>query len=340
MTDLPALTAQALVQIGASDSLAALDELRVHWLGKKGVLTEQLKALGGLSAAERPAAGARINVAKTELQAAIDARRAALEQTSIAQQLAAGRIDVTLPGRGEATGAVHPITRLRLRVEELFRNAGYEVVEGPEVEDEFHNFEALNIPADHPARAMHDTFYLDNGMLLRTHTSPVQIRAMRSRKPPFALIAPGRVYRCDSDVSHSPMFHQLEGLLVDTNVSFANLKSVLHQFMESLFERTLAMRLRPSYFPFTEPSAEVDISCVLCGGQGCRVCKQSGWLEVAGCGMVHPNVFKACGIDAERYTGFAFGFGIERLAMLRYGVNDLRLFYDNDLRFLAQFARG
>jgi phenylalanyl-tRNA synthetase alpha chain len=340
VTDLSALTAQALVQIGASDSLAALDELRVHWLGRKGVLTEQLKALGGMSAAERPAAGARINVAKVELQSAIDARRAALEQAAVAHELAAGRIDVTLPGRGETTGGAHPITRVRLRIEELFRNAGYEVAEGPEVEDEFHNFEALNIPADHPARAMHDTFYLDNGMLLRTHTSPVQIRAMRSRKPPFALIAPGRVYRCDSDVSHSPMFHQVEGLLVDTNVSFANLKSVLHQFMESLFERTLAMRLRPSYFPFTEPSAEVDISCVLCSGQGCRVCKQTGWLEVAGCGMVHPNVFRACGIDAERYTGFAFGFGIERLAMLRYGVNDLRLFYENDLRFLAQFARG
>jgi phenylalanyl-tRNA synthetase alpha chain len=340
VTDLSALTAQALVQIGASDSLAELEELRVHWLGRKGVLTEQLKALGGMSAAERPAAGARINVAKVELQSAIDARRAALEQAAVAHELAAGRIDVTLPGRGETTGGVHPITRMRLRIEELFRNAGYEVAEGPEVEDEFHNFEALNIPADHPARAMHDTFYLDNGMLLRTHTSPVQIRVMRSRKPPFALIAPGRVYRCDSDVSHSPMFHQVEGLLVDTDVSFANLKSVLHQFMESLFERTLAMRLRPSYFPFTEPSAEVDISCVLCSGQGCRVCKQTGWLEVAGCGMVHPNVFKACGIDAQRYTGFAFGFGIERLAMLRYGVNDLRLFYDNDLRFLAQFARG
>jgi phenylalanyl-tRNA synthetase alpha chain len=340
VADLSALTAQALVQIGASDSLAALDELRVHWLGRKGVLTEQLKALGAMSAAERPAAGARINVAKSELQAAIDARRAALERAAVEHELAAGRIDVTLPGRGEATGGAHPITRVRLRIEELFRNAGYEVAEGPEVEDEFHNFEALNIPADHPARAMHDTFYLDNGLLLRTHTSPVQIRAMRSRKPPFALIAPGRVYRCDSDVSHSPMFHQVEGLLVDTNVSFANLKSVLHQFMESLFERTLAMRLRPSYFPFTEPSAEVDISCVLCDGQGCRVCKQTGWLEVAGCGMVHANVFRACGIDAERYTGFAFGFGIERLAMLRYGVNDLRLFYDNDLRFLAQFARG
>jgi len=340
VTDLSALTAQALVQIGACDTLPRLDELRVHWLGKKGVLTEQLKALGALSAAERPAAGARINVAKAELQSAIEARRATLEQEAVARELSAGRIDVTLPGRGEHTGGVHPITRLRLRIEELFRNAGYEVAEGPEVEDEFHNFEALNIPADHPARAMHDTFYLDNGMLLRTHTSPVQVRAMLGRKPPFALIAPGRVYRCDSDVTHSPMFHQVEGLLVDTDVSFANLKSVLHQFMESLFERKLAMRLRPSYFPFTEPSAEVDISCVLCDGQGCRVCKQTGWLEVAGCGMVHPNVFKACNIDAARYSGFAFGFGIERLAMLRYGVNDLRLFYENDLRFLAQFARG
>ncbi len=340
MKDLPALTAQALVQIGACENLAALDELRVHWLGKKGVLTEQLKALGSLKATERPAAGARINTAKGELHSAIDARRAVLEQAAVQHELAAGGIDVTLPGRGETTGGVHPITRLRMRIEELFRNAGYDVADGPEVEDEFHNFEALNIPADHPARAMHDTFYLENGKLLRTHTSPVQVRAMLTRKPPLALIAPGRVYRCDSDMSHSPMFHQVEGLLVDTDVSFANLKSVLHQFMESLFERKLAMRLRPSYFPFTEPSAEVDISCVLCDGQGCRVCKQTGWLEVAGCGMVHPNVFKACGIDPERYTGFAFGFGIERLAMLRYGVNDLRLFFENDLRFLTQFARG
>jgi phenylalanyl-tRNA synthetase alpha chain len=340
VADLAALTAEALAQIGASDSLAALEQLRVHWLGRKGVLTEQLKGLGTISAAERPAAGARINAAKSDVQAAIEARHAALERAAIAQQLSEGSIDVTLPGRGEASGGMHPITRVRLRIEELFQRAGYQVAQGPEVEDEFHNFEALNIPADHPARAMHDTFYLEDGRLLRTHTSPVQVRMMRSGKPPFAVIAPGRVYRCDSDVSHSPMFHQVEGLLVDTDVSFANLKSVLHQFMESLFERSLAMRLRPSYFPFTEPSAEVDISCVLCDGQGCRVCKHTGWLEVAGCGMVHPNVFKACGIDAERYTGFAFGFGIERLAMLRYGVNDLRLFYDNDLRFLAQFARG
>jgi phenylalanyl-tRNA synthetase alpha chain len=340
VADLTTLAEEAQAQVRACASLAALDELRVHWLGRKGVLTEQLKGLGALNPAERPAAGARINEAKAKMQAALETRRAELEQSSIAHKLAAGGLDVTLPGRGEATGAIHPITRVRQRIEELFRHAGYEVLEGPEVEDEFHNFEALNIPADHPARAMHDTFYLDDGRLLRTHTSPVQIRAMLSRKPPLALIAPGRVYRCDSDLSHSPMFHQVEGLLVDTDVSFANLKSVLHQFMESLFERTLSMRLRPSYFPFTEPSAEVDISCVLCDGRGCRVCKHSGWLEVAGCGMVHPNVFKACSIDAERYTGFAFGFGIERLAMLCYGINDVRLFYDNDLRFLAQFARG
>ncbi len=340
MADLSALAEEAEAQVRACASLAVLEDLRVHWLGRKGLLTEQLKGLGALSAAERPAVGARINEAKARVQAALEARRAELEQAAIAAKLAAGGIDITLPGRGEAGGSVHPITRMRLRIEELFRHAGYEVLEGPEVEDEFHNFEALNIPADHPARAMHDTFYLDDGRLLRTHTSPVQIRAMLSRKPPLALIAPGRVYRCDSDVSHSPMFHQVEGLLVDTDVNFANLKSVLHQFMESLFERRLSMRLRPSYFPFTEPSAEVDISCVLCDGRGCRVCKHSGWLEVAGCGMVHPNVFKACGIDSERYTGFAFGFGIERLAMLCYGVNDLRLFYDNDLRFLSQFARG
>jgi phenylalanyl-tRNA synthetase alpha chain len=340
MAELSALTEEALAGIAASDGLAALEALRVHWLGRKGVLTEQLKGLARLKAAERPEAGARINAAKARVQEAIEQRRALLEAAAVTRELADGAIDVTLPGRGEASGALHPITRVRLRIEELFRRAGYEVAEGPEVEDEFHNFEALNIPADHPARAMHDTFYLEDGHLLRTHTSPVQIRAMLGRQPPLALIAPGRVYRRDSDVSHSPMFHQVEGLLVDTDVSFANLKAVLHQFMESLFERKLAMRLRPSYFPFTEPSAEVDISCVLCEGRGCRVCKQGGWLEVAGCGMVHPEVFRHCGIDAERYTGFAFGFGIERLAMLCYGVNDLRLFYDNDLRFLAQFARG
>jgi phenylalanyl-tRNA synthetase alpha chain len=338
--ELDTLTASALAQVRAAGTVPELEDMRVRWLGKKGTLTGQLKTLGTLPAAERPAAGARINAAKTALQDAIEGRRADLERTAIEQQLSEGAIDVTLPGRGEAQGGLHPITTTRLRIEAIFRRAGYEVAAGPEIEDEFYNFEALNIPANHPARAMHDTFYLKDGRLLRTHTSPVQIRAMMNGKPPLALIAPGRVYRRDSDVSHSPMFHQVEGLYVDENVSFANLKSTLHKFMEAFFEQDLSMRLRPSYFPFTEPSAEVDINCVLCRGEGCRVCKQTGWLEVAGCGMVHPQVFKACGIDAERYTGFAFGAGIERLAMLRYGVNDLRLFFENDLRFLASFAGG
>jgi len=338
--ELDTLTASAQAQIRDAGTLPALEEIRVRWLGRKGTLTEQLKTLGSLPAPERPAAGARINAAKSAVQSAIEQRRTELESAGIEQQLSAGAIDVTLPGRGEALSGLHPITASRLRIEQIFRRAGFEVAEGPEIEDEFYNFEALNMPADHPARAMHDTFYLKDGRLLRTHTSPVQIRAMQRDKPPLALIAPGRVYRRDSDVSHSPMFHQVEGLYVDENVSFANLKSTLHKFMEAFFEQELSMRLRPSYFPFTEPSAEVDISCVLCRGAGCRVCKQTGWLEIAGCGMVHPAVFKACGIDTERYTGWAFGAGIERLAMLRHGVNDLRLFFDNDLRFLASFAGG
>ena len=340
MGELDTLTASAQAQIRDAGTLPALEEIRVRWLGRKGTLTEQLKTLGSLPAPERPAAGARINAAKSAVQSAIEQRRTELERAGIEQQLSAGAIDVTLPGRGEALSGLHPITASRLRIEQIFRRAGFEVAEGPEIEDEFYNFEALNMPADHPARAMHDTFYLKDGRLLRTHTSPVQIRAMQRDKPPLALIAPGRVYRRDSDVSHSPMFNQVEGLYVDENVSFANLKSTLHKFMEAFFEQELSMRLRPSYFPFTEPSAEVDISCVLCRGAGCRVCKQTGWLEIAGCGMVHPAVFKACGIDTERYTGWAFGAGIERLAMLRHGVNDLRLFFDNDLRFLACFAGG
>ena len=328
----------ALAQIARAGTLAELEDIRVGWLGRKGRLTEELKRLGELPAAERPAAGARVNAAKQSLHSAIEARHAELERAAVEQQLKLGTIDVSLPGRGEALGGLHPITQTRMRIEQIFRRAGFDVAEGPEIEDEFHNFEALNIPANHPARALHDTFYLKHGQLLRTHTSPVQIRAMQRTKPPLALIAPGRVYRCDSDISHSPMFHQVEGLFVDENVSFANLKAALHRFMEAFFEQNLSMRLRPSYFPFTEPSAEVDISCVLCAGKGCRVCKNSGWLEIAGCGMVHPQVFAACGIDAERYTGWAFGAGIERLAMLRYGVTDLRMFFDNDLRFLASMA--
>ena len=337
MADLTALTSQALAEVTACASLAALEDVRVRWLGKKGTLTEQLKALGALTAAERPAAGARINAAKEQVQAAIEARRAELSRADIEQRLAAGRLDVTLPGRGEQAGGLHPVTRARLRIETLFRRAGFEVAAGPEIEDDFHNFGALNIPPDHPARAMHDTFYFADGRLLRTHTSPVQIRALREHGAPLAIIAPGRVYRCDSDMTHSPMFHQLEGLVVGENVSFANMKAVLHGFLQAFFERDLAMRLRPSYFPFTEPSAEVDMSCVFCDGGGCRTCKHTGWLEISGCGMVHPNVLRASGVDAERYTGYAFGAGIDRLAMLRYGVNDLRLFFENDLRFLRQF---
>jgi phenylalanyl-tRNA synthetase alpha chain len=341
------LTNRALAEISASGDIARLEEVRVSWLGKKGLLTEQLKSLGALPANERPAAGALINEAKVAVQSALDARRALLDAAEVERKLESGRVDVSLDGRGERSGGLHPVTRARLRIESLFREVGFEVAQGPEVEDDFHNFTALNVPANHPARAMHDTFYLDHEvagerLLLRTHTSPVQIRALQAArdKLPLAVIAPGRVYRMDSDATHTPMFHQVEGLLVDEGVSFANLKSILHGFMEAFFERDLAMRLRPSYFPFTEPSAEVDITCVECSGSGCRLCKHTGWIEVLGCGMVHPNVLAACGVDAEKYTAYAFGMGIDRLAMLRYGVNDLRLFFENDLRFLKQFRGG
>jgi phenylalanyl-tRNA synthetase alpha chain len=337
MPDLSSLLQQALEEVARCGDLPALDEVRVRWLGKKGAFTDQLKALGALPATERPAAGQRINEAKERLQAAIEGRRASLENAAVEQQLAAGRIDVTAPGRGEEPGGLHPVTKARLRIEMLFRRAGFQVASGPEIEDDFHNFEALNIPPNHPARAMHDTFYFGDGRLLRTHTSPVQIRAMLSNGAPIAIIAPGRVYRVDHDMTHSPMFHQLEGLVVGESVSFANMKAALHGFLQAYFEQDLAMRLRPSYFPFTEPSAEVDMSCVFCGGKGCRTCKQTGWMEIAGCGMVHPNVLRSGGIDAEKFTGYAFGMGIDRLAMLRYGVNDLRLFFENDLRFLRQF---
>lgn len=338
MGDLATLLRQALDEVTASTTLAALDEVRVRWLGKKGAFTEQLKALGALPAADRPSVGARINEAKQQFEAAVESTREVLAGAAVEAELAAGRIDVSLPGRGEARGGIHPVTRARLRIERIFRDSGFEVATGPEIEDDFHNFEALNIPADHPARAMHDTFYFPDGRLLRTHTSPVQIRELRKGRLPLAMIMPGRVYRVDYDMTHSPMFHQVEGLVVDEGVNFANLKAVLQGFLRAFFEKDLRMRLRPSYFPFTEPSAEVDMSCVFCDGAGCRVCKHTGWLEIAGCGMVHPNVFAATGVDSERWTGYAFGMGIERLAMLRYGVSDLRLFYESDLRFLRQFG--
>ncbi|HNE01003.1 MAG TPA: phenylalanine--tRNA ligase subunit alpha [Plasticicumulans sp.] len=337
MDTLQTIVLAAETAVAAAADLAALDQVRVHYLGKKGVLTEQLKTLGTLAPEARREAGAAINVAKDAVQAALEARRQALEAEALHRRLAAERVDVTLPGRGVQAGGLHPITRTLRRIEELFRQVGFSVAEGPEIEDDFHNFEALNIPAHHPARAMHDTFYFDASTVLRTHTSPVQIRTMRACEPPIRIIAPGRVYRCDSDLTHSPMFHQVEGLFVDEDVSFADLKGVLYDFLRAFFERDLDVRFRPSYFPFTEPSAEVDIQCVICGGSGCRVCKHTGWLEVLGSGMVHPAVFGKVGIDPERYTGFAFGMGVERLAMLRYGVNDLRLFFDNDLRFLGQF---
>jgi phenylalanyl-tRNA synthetase alpha chain len=334
---LSSLVKQALAEVRASRDLQALDEVRVRLLGKKGLLTEQLKSLGKLPAAERPAAGQRINDAKAAILSALDERRARLEDETLDAEVARGAIDVTLPGRGPGRGSLHPVTRARLRIEQIFTQAGFQIATGPEVEDDFHNFEALNIPADHPARAMHDTFYFPDGRLLRTHTSPVQIRAMRAQPPPMSLIAPGRVYRNDSDMTHSPMFHQVEGMVVGENVSFANLKSMLHTFVEHFFEQPLGMRLRPSYFPFTEPSAEVDIECVFCHGAGCRVCKQTGWLEILGCGMIHPNVLAAAGIDSEQWQGYAFGLGLERVTMLRYGVDDLRLFFENDLQFLKQF---
>ena len=337
MDALADIIALATTEVSAAADLAALDAVRVRFLGKKGVLTDRLKALGSLPAEERRTAGQAINDAKDLLQRALEDRRGVLEAAALEAKLAAERIDVTLPGRGGRPGGLHPITRTLDRIERIFAQAGFAVAEGPEIEDDYHNFGALNIPEHHPARAMHDTFYFDAHTVLRTHTSPVQIRVMEREPPPLRVIAPGRVYRCDSDVTHSPMFHQVEGLMVDEAVSFADLKGILDAFLKTFFEADLAVRFRPSYFPFTEPSAEVDIQCVICGGTGCRVCKDSGWLEVLGCGMVHPNVFTAVGVDSERFTGFAFGMGVERLAMLRYGVNDLRLFFENDLRFLRQF---
>jgi phenylalanyl-tRNA synthetase alpha chain len=337
--ELQNLIREALGGIESAPDTQSLDALRVRYLGKKGLLTEQLKGLGRLPAGERPAAGQAINQAKQRLSEAIAARLEALTTREREARLASEALDVTLPGRRQAVGGLHPVTRTVERITELLGRLGFRVVEGPEVEDDYHNFEALNIPAHHPARAMHDTFYFDAGRLLRTHTSPVQVRVMESGKPPFRAIAPGRVYRCDSDLTHSPMFHQVEGLLVDEGVTFAHLRGVLDAFLQAFFEQSdLKTRFRPSYFPFTEPSAEVDIQCVHCGGEGCRVCSHTGWLEVMGCGMVHPNVFNHVGIDSERYTGFAFGLGVERMAMLRYGVNDLRLFFENDVRFLRQFA--
>ena len=338
MQALDELKVEATAAIEAAADAASLEKLRVEWLGKKGRVTDLLKGLGQLSAEERPKAGAEINEVKQSLSALISERKDTLQQAAIAEQLASESLDVTLPGRSDDLGALHPITRTIDRMSEFFVALGFEVVEGPEIEDDYHNFEALNIPAHHPARAMHDTFYIDETHVLRTHTSGVQIRTMESREAPLRVICPGRVYRCDSDLTHSPMFHQVEGLLIDENVSFGQLKGVIQDFLHAFFEQdSLSVRFRPSYFPFTEPSAEVDIQCVKCAGEGCRICSGTGWLEVMGCGMVHPRVLEMSGVDTERFSGFAFGMGVERLAMLRYGIGDLRLNFENDLRFLAQF---
>ena len=333
-----ALRDEALALIHQCDVERALEQLRVDYLGKKGRVTGLLKGLGKLPAEQRPAAGEQINLVKREIAEAIDARREQLAEAALNARLAAESLDITLPGRRQSVGGMHPVSLTIERISALFESAGYSVAEGPEIEDDYHNFGALNIPDHHPARAMHDTFYVAPGTVLRTHTSPVQVRVMEQGKPPFRMICPGRVYRCDSDLTHTPMFHQVEGLLIDEDVSFADLKGTLAEFLRAFFEEDLAVRFRPSYFPFTEPSAEVDMSCVMCSGKGCRVCKQTGWLEVLGCGMVHPAVLTASGVDPAQYRGFAFGMGVERLAMLRYGVNDLRLFFENDFKFLRQFA--
>ncbi len=336
MSDIEALTRSALAEVESAASLEALDALRVSLLGKSGTITGQLKQLGALAPEQRKAAGEAVNRAKDALADAIAARKAVLEEAALAARLASERFDVSLPGRGTAVGNLHPVSRTLERITDIFARLGYQLADGPEIEDDFHNFEALNFPPHHPARAMHDTFYFPDGRLLRTHTSGVQVRFMQravaeKSGPPLRMIAAGKVYRSDSDQTHTPMFHQVEGLLVDETSSFADLKGTLAEFVRAFFERDFEMRFRPSYFPFTEPSAEVDIAWQQPDG-GTR------WLEVLGCGMVHPNVLRACGIDPEKYTGFAFGLGVERFAMLRYGVNDLRSFFENDARFLKQFA--
>lgn len=332
------MLAMATQSIASAQDIIELEHLRTQYLGKKGQLTEVLKILGTLPPAERSAMGSVINAAKQEVIKALEERGAELNQLALNHKLQTETIDVSLPGRfPQGFGSIHPITRVRERLEKLYLSAGFQLVEGPEIEDDYHNFAALNFPLDHPARAMHDTFYFENGALLRTHTSTVQIRIMESTKPPLRVITPGRVYRCDSDQTHTPMFHQLEGLVVDEGCTFADLKGHLKEFMIQFFERDLAVRFRASYFPFTEPSAEMDVSC-LCAGSGCRVCGGTGWLEVLGCGMVHPHVLSMCGVDAEKYTGFAFGIGMDRLAMLRYGIDDLRKFFENDVRFLSRFT--
>lgn len=328
---------QAMAAVRAATTEESLNEIRVRYLGRKGELTGLMKGLGALSAEERPMVGQLVNVVKDELEFAVEQALSASREAATAQRLATERIDVTLPGRRRRLGSKHPVTLVIEEVSDIFAGLGFAVAEGPEIEHDWYNFEALNFPPEHPARDMQDTFFVENQLLLRTHTSPVQIRTMLKQKPPVRIIAPGTVYRCDSDATHSPMFHQIEGLMVDSTVSFADLKGILTIFTNQLFGQKTGVRLRPSFFPFTEPSAEVDIACVICGGSGCRVCKQTGWLEILGAGMVDPEVFRHVGYDPESISGFAFGMGIERIAMLKYGISDMRLLFENDVRFLQQF---
>ena len=337
--NLNAIVDEATASLAAVADGAELEQVKARYLGKTGQLTSLLKQLGTLPADERRDVGAKVNQAKTTIEAALERQREIINANALNKKLNAEAIDVTLPGRGAGQGRLHPITQTIERIQAIFASAGFEVADGPEIETGFFNFTALNMPEDHPARAMHDTFYIDDTHVLRTHTSPVQVRYMRSHRPPIRIIAPGRVYRVDSDATHTPMFHQIEGLWVDENVNFAGLKGLLVDFMRKFFEQEdLRARFRPSFFPFTEPSAEMDIGCVICAGDGCRVCSQTGWLEVLGCGVVHPNVFEHVNIDSEKMLGFAFGLGVERMAMLRHKINDLRIFYENDLRFLRQFG--
>jgi len=335
--DIIKLQQQAEELIAKTDELQALEIIRVDYLGKKGLMTDILKGLAKLSAEERPKVGQWINEAKRVIAELIQSKKQLLMDRAVQEKLATERIDVTLPGRDEVSGSIHPVTQIKQYVINYFSRLGFDVVAGPEIENEFYNFEALNIPAHHPARAMHDTFYFGDGLLLRTHTSNVQIRRMEQNKPPFRLIAPGRVYRCDSDMTHSPMFHQLECLVIDKDATMSHLRGLLEDFFAHFFKKQVALRFRPSYFPFTEPSVEIDIACTQCDGKGCRSCKFSGWLEVLGAGMVHPKVLRAVNISPEEYQGFAFGMGLDRLAMLYFGIDDLRLMFENDLNFLRQF---
>jgi phenylalanyl-tRNA synthetase alpha chain len=332
------IAAEARAAVARAGTATELEQLRVRYLGRQGVLTLLLRSLGTWPAAERPQVGAAANEAKRELEALLELRLGQAREVERRQQRARARLDLTLPGRRPARGARHPLTIVHDEIVAIFAGLGFSVAEGPEVEDDYHNFEALNIPRDHPARDMQDTFYLSEDTLLRTHTSPVQIRTMQAQRPPVRIIVPGRVYRRDADITHSPMFHQVEGLAVDRDISMGDLKGTLELFARAMFGPRSTIRFRPSFFPFTEPSAEMDVRCFLCGGSGCRVCKQSGWLEILGSGMVHPQVLRNVGYDPEEVTGWAFGMGIERIAMLKYGVDDIRLFFENDLRFLRQFA--